>query len=153
MWVVRGTLGLVAVALAVAGCQAKPAEWAALGPRNDPAVTEEARSANTKGLHIVPQKNKSVIELKARDVIKIMRHIGCTDDQVVELGEELHDVMAQVGAARIMVGPKTEALVQADGKQVLISSASRGTFVYDVRRGQIGLPNIIPGRAVQGPNG
>ena len=145
IWTLTGTLVLVVLALTMAGCQAQPAAWPELGAGSRSQSQEQSRS-NTKGLHIVPQRSHAVAELKANDVIKIMRSIGCTDEQIVDLGTDLRDILAQDGAARIMVGKKLEALMQVSGNQVLITSNSRGTFVYDLRRGQIGLPNISPGR-------
>jgi hypothetical protein len=142
----------MALTLTGIGCQAHPAQWSELGSgSHTEGPAAESRSGNTSGLHLAAVRNRSVVELKARDVVTIMRYTGFSNDQILGLGEEFRDIMAQAGAARVMIGKKSEALIQASGvNQVIITSLSRGTFIYDVRRGQVGLPTVMPGQPIPG---
>jgi hypothetical protein len=159
-WTTVCILTLAAWALTLTGCHAQPAEWSELGEKNQPQAQEQdpqqeqerPRPQNTKGLHVVPvsRRGNAVIELRADDVIRILRGMGCSDEQILEIGRDLHDALAGTGAAQIMFGKKVEANMQTGGEnQVLISSANRGVFIYDLRRRQLGLPNGAPSIATQ----
>jgi hypothetical protein len=135
----RNILGAVArvmlpvlLASELTGCRARPAEWPELGYRSG----ERARSS---ALQIVPQTNREVADLSPDDVVLIGRRIGFTDEQILDLGTQLHDALLFSGAARVFYGKRAEALLRVESGQVFIYSASRGLFVYDLSRRVLGF--------------
>ncbi len=140
-----GILALLALVLAGAGCNAQPARWSELGETSqDEAAAQQQTHA--KGLHVVPRPGRYVTQLRASDVIKILQSIGCSREQVLEIGTDFREALATRGAAEIMVGRKSQATIQVANGKVLISSLTRGMFEYNLRRGEIGLPPLQPGR-------
>jgi hypothetical protein len=144
-----GTLTLMALVLAGAGCQAEPAKWSELGESSQEEAADTGRPVDVRGLHVVPLPGKYVTQLRAADVVRILKNVGCSNEQVVDIGTDLRDALAKRGAAQIMIGKKAEALIQVNNNKVLISSVTRGMFEYNLRTGQIGLPNVRPGQSLQ----
>jgi hypothetical protein len=144
-----GAVTLTALVLAGLGCHARPAKWSELGdPQDEPQVTEDGQPINVKGLHVVPGRGQYVTQLRAVDIVRILRHIGCSNDEVLEIGSDLRNVLADRGAAQIMVGKNVEAVVEVGNNKVIFTS-SRGTFEYNLQSGQIGLPNTAPSLSMQ----
>lgn len=146
MWVRRGyilhtvTIAalLVALTLETMGCKAQPAEWSELGAGGR---QQQQQQRHRKGLiQIMPQPNREVADLNPDDVVRIMRRIGFTDEQILELGTDMHEALFSSGAARVIYGQETEALARVNGMQVYIGSRSRGNFVYDLGYGQFVTP-------------
>ncbi len=139
---------LTALVLAGVGCHAQPAQWSNLGDQSqeEDQATSQDRHVNTKGLHVVAVPGRYVTQLRASDVVRILKTVGCSSDQIMEIGADLHDALAQKGVADIMMGRRAEARIQVGNNQILISSVSRGMYIYDLRKGQIGLPNMMPGQ-------
>ena len=135
---VTRSLLLAALATAAIGCQAQPAEWPELGG------TTVLKRQPGRGLRIVPQRNRSVAQLNAGDVIAIMRAIGCTDEQILDLGPDLRDALGMAGGARLMLDNKTRAIFRVDDRHVFVMLASEGVFVYDLVRHQFGLTSASP---------
>jgi hypothetical protein len=146
-------LAATALVLAGVGCQAQPAQWSDLGDHSQDEIMSHGRRVNVRGLHVVPASGRYIVQLRATDVIRILKSIGCTNEQVLEIGPDFRDALAERGTAHIMMGRVTEATVQVGNGQVLISSVTRGMFIYDLRRAQIGLPNVAPGLSMQGRMG
>ena len=149
MWVRRGyilhtvTIAalLVTLALEAMGCAAQPAEWSELGAGS--RQRQQQQQKHRKGLiQIMAQPSREVADLNPDDVVRIMRRIGFTDDQILEFGTDMHDALFSSGAARVIYGKETEALLSVKGMQVYIGSRSRGNFIYDLGRGQFVTPGV-----------
>ncbi len=131
-------LVLVPLALEVAGC--RPVEWAELGSgpnRDQPrwegrSESQPSRRSSTDGLRIVARSGREVIRLRPDDVIRIMQHVGFSEDQILDLGPDLYSALLQSGAAEVFYGKRTEMILVVSNRQVRIQSRTRGTFVYDV---------------------
>ena len=147
MWVRRGYIVhtvtiavlLVTLALEAMGCKAQPAEWSELGAGGQ-QQSQQQQQRQQGTLQILPQPSREVADLNPDDVVRIMRRIGFTDDQIIELGTDMHDALFRSGAARVVYKEETEALLSVKGMQVYIGSRSRGSFVYDLGYGQFVTP-------------
>jgi hypothetical protein len=128
---------LVAVAVEMIGCQAQPAQWPELGR---PGAQQQ--KPRERALRIVPQSNREVADLSPDDIVSIMRQIGFTDDQILELGTDMHDALMVSGGARVLYKEQTEALLAINGAQVYIRSNARGNLVYDLGSGQFFVPDL-----------
>lgn len=123
-------LVLVPLALEVVGCNKaiRPAEW--------PELRTEGRP---KELRVVPKSNKEVADVSANDIVRVMRQVGLSDEQIFNLGTELHDALLASGAAEIMYGGQSLVRVTVSGEYLFVRSRSQGTLVYDIARGRFGL--------------
>lgn len=141
IWQTVAILGLMA-ALTVAemGCQAQPAQWSELGAGGAKYEAQPRQRNQYGSIRIVAQANREVADLSPDDVVKIMRRIGFTDQQILELGTDLHDAMFTSGAVRVLDRDETEAIARINGMQVYIGSRTRGNFVYDLGYGQFVTP-------------
>lgn len=96
-------------------------------------------------LEIVPLANQDVAELSADDVVRVMRRAGFSDEQILELGPELRDGLAESGAAQVRLKGKVEVVFAAHGNYVFITSRLRGSFIYDVGKGWVQLERSAQG--------
>lgn len=149
MWVKQGhilrTVAIVglmaALALEVIGCNAQPAQWSELRSTRSSHEEQPQHSRGRYGsIQIVPQTNREVADLSPDDVVKIMRRIGFTDDQILKLGADMHEAMMTSGAIRVLDKDQTEAIARINGMQVFIGSRTRGNFVYDLGYGDFVTP-------------
>ncbi|MEN6428172.1 MAG: hypothetical protein ABFE13_22715 [Phycisphaerales bacterium] len=126
-------LVLTLVAMEAMGCNngIRPVTWTELGPRND----GKPRSL----FRVVAQRNLSVAILKPADVVRIMRRVGFADEQVLELGTDLHNALRFSGAAEVFYRKDKLAIFVSDGDFVRIRSRS-GAFDYQVSTGQFVSP-------------
>lgn len=132
---------LAALALEAIGCKAQPAQWSELGSGGERQQQPQQRSQRRQGsIQILPQTNKEVADLTPDNVVQIMRRIGFTDAQILEMGTDMHDALRTSGGARVVDGQETEALLRVNGMQVYIGSRSRGNFVYDLGYSQFVTP-------------
>ncbi len=86
---------------------------------------------------IIPLPNNENVDLKAEDVAKIMRRAGFSDQQIIDLGPDLRNQMADTGAAEVKMNDKVEAIFAVKGPYVHGSSRRTGSFVYDYTIGEI----------------
>ena len=128
---------LAAVTLGAIGCQAQPVQW----PELEYGGERQPQQARQRVLRIVPQSNREVADLSPNDIVRIMRQIGFTDDQIRELGRDMRDALLVSGAARVLYKEQTEALLAVNGTQVYIRSMARGNFIYDLGSGQFFAPD------------
>ncbi|MBN1360256.1 MAG: hypothetical protein JW993_06680 [Sedimentisphaerales bacterium] len=136
---------LIPAALALTGCQARPVEWPELGQeRSSPATSTVRRSRSA--LRIEPVVGQEVADLSPDDVVRVAKRIGFTDQQVLDLGADLHNALLLSGAARVLVRDRVEALLRVHGGHVLISSRTRGNHVYNLARGGWGVGPSRPSR-------
>ena len=98
-------------------------------------------STRRSGIQIIPLSSRSVLELSADDVVRIMRRAGFSDSQIVEYGTDLRDGLAQSGAVQVRIGNKVEAVFAINldhGPCVYITTRLRGSFIYNVEKGWAG---------------
>lgn len=98
-------------------------------------------STRRSGIQIIPLSSRSVLELNADDVVRIMRRAGFSDKQILEYGPDLRDGLAQSGAVQVKVGNKVEAVFAINldhGPCVYITTRLRGSFIYNVQTGWVG---------------
>jgi hypothetical protein len=88
-------------------------------------------------LRITPLNNKNTIALNANDIVQMMRWVGFSDEQILKLGGRMHDSLLHSGAAQLEIGNKVEAIFAVNDNFVYIATRSRGSFIYDVKRGRI----------------
>lgn len=125
-----GLLVLVVLALEVVGCKdaIKPVEWPELHP--------EGGSGEYR---IVPQDNRDVAELTADDVVRVMRELGFSDAEILDLGTDLHDAIASAGMAVVFDGNRAEMILRVNREYLLIRTRSQGSMMYDIARGHFGV--------------
>jgi hypothetical protein len=93
------------------------------------------------GIQVIPLSSRSVLELNADDVVRVMRRAGFSDQQILEYGPDLRDGLAQSGAVQIKVGNKVEAVFAINldhGPCVYITTRLRGSFIYNLQTGWAG---------------
>lgn len=89
-------------------------------------------------IQVIPMSNREVITLSADDIVQVMRRAGFSDEQILEHGTDLHNGLAQSGAAQLKVGDRVEAIFAVHSNYVYISTRLRGNFIYDVKTGWLG---------------
>ena len=90
---------------------------------------------HSRGFEVVPVSNRYVLVLSSDDVVQVMRRAGFSDDQILELGTDVHDGMLESGAVQIKVDDKVEVVFAANGDDVYIGTRLRGNFIYNVKTG------------------
>jgi len=88
-----------------------------------------------KGFEVIPVSNRNILDLSADDVVQVMRRAGFSDNQIYELGTDVHDGMFMSGAVQIKLKGKVEAVFAANGDDVYIGTRLRGNFIYNVNTG------------------
>jgi hypothetical protein len=94
-------------------------------------------SCPSSELRITPLDNKNTIALNANDIVQLMRQVGFSDEQILELGDRIHDSLLHSGAAQLKVGDKVEVIFAVNNNFVYVATRSRGSFIYDVKNGRI----------------
>ncbi|MEX0655610.1 MAG: hypothetical protein WD534_14080 [Phycisphaeraceae bacterium] len=75
--------------------------------------------------------------LDAPQVVRIMRYAGFSDEQILDLGTDVRNAVAQAGGANIRIGERTEALLAVEGQTLHVSSRSGGTQLINLQTGRI----------------
>ncbi|MHC4171514.1 MAG: hypothetical protein ACYTBX_02675 [Planctomycetota bacterium] len=89
----------------------------------------------SKGFEVIPVSNRNILNLSADDVVQVMRRAGFSDNQILELGTDVHDGMFMSGAVQIKLKDKVEAVFAANGDDVYIGTRLRGNFIYNMNTG------------------
>jgi hypothetical protein len=128
-------LVLVVLALEVVGCNdaIKPVEW--------PELHSEGRLGEYR---IEPKDNRDVADLTADDVVRIMRQVGFSDQQILDLGMDLHDAISSSGAAVVYDGTRAEMVFRVNREYLMVRSREQGSMIYDIARGRFGLMPPAP---------
>jgi hypothetical protein len=126
-------LVLASLALEVGGCNGwfRPVEWGTLGPRN--------KEQQASPFRVVPRKSAQVATLSPDDIVRIMQRVGFADEQIMELGTDLHNALRFSGMADVFYRKDKLAIFMADGDYVRIRSRS-GEFNYQISKGQFDAP-------------
>ncbi len=90
---------------------------------------------HNRGFQVVPVSNRYVLALSSDDVVQVMRRAGFSDDQILELGTDVHGGILESGAVQIKVDDKVEVVFAANGDDVYIGTRLRGNFIYNVKTG------------------
>jgi hypothetical protein len=124
-------LALGLLALGTAGCNGllRPISWSGLGSQQKKAKPQESP------FQVIPRKHTVVATLSPDDVVRIMERVGFADEQILELGTDLHNALRFSGAAEIVYRKDPLALFMVSDEHVQIRSRS-GTFEYDLTRGR-----------------
>ena len=117
----KGTWLILILALSIAGCA----------------------STDSSKLCIIPLNNKNTITLSADDVVQMMRQVGFSDKQILDLGTDMRDSLLCSGAAQFKINNKVEAIFAVNDGFVYIATRSRGTFVYNVKTGRTIAPTQL----------
>ena len=88
-----------------------------------------------KGFEVIPASSRNVLALSADDIVQVMRRAGFSDNQILEIGTEVHDALLQSGGVYIKVNKKVEATFAVSDDDVYISTRLRGNFIYNVNTG------------------
>lgn len=91
--------------------------------------------AQHTGFEVIPVSSRNVLALSADDIVQVMRRAGFSDNQILELGTEVHDALLQSGGVYIKVNKKVEATIAVSDDDVYISTRLRGNFIYNVNTG------------------
>ena len=100
-------------------------------------ASSTASKTSSEELRLTPLNNKSTIMLGADDIVKMMRQVGFTDAQILELGSRMHDGLLLSGAVQLEIGDKVEAIFAVNENYIYIATRMRGTFIYDVKNNRI----------------
>jgi hypothetical protein len=132
-------LVLAPLALEAGGCRGglKPVEWSEVGANSN--SQRQSRRSNAQGLRLVARSNRETAKLSPNDVVRIMQRVGFSDEQILELGTDLHNALFLSGGAEVYYGRNMEMIFAVSNQQVHIQSRSRGSFVYDVIAGRFVL--------------
>lgn len=125
-------LVLVPLALEAVGCNGwfRPVEWSELGPQSKTPQSP---------FRVIPRKNMEVVTLSPDDIVRVMQRVGFADEQILDLGTDLHNALRFQGSAVIVYRKETLAIFAADGDYVRIRSRS-GSFDYQISKGQFDAP-------------
>ena len=154
-----GVPWLVLVSLTVGGmgCRGaiQPVAWSELGTPsrtsrpNSPAAESRPRKEsrqNKDGLRIVARSTTQVAQLSPADIVRIMRRVGFSDAQILDLGTDLHNALLLSGGAEVYYGKRVEMCFAIQDGQIQIQSATRGSFVYDLAKRCFVLGAVPSGR-------
>jgi hypothetical protein len=125
-------LVMATLALEVVGCNGwiRPVDWSNLSPE---------KRAERSPFRVVPKQHRQVATLSPDDIVRIMERIGFADEQILELGTDLHNALRFSGMAAITYHKETLAIFAADGDYVRIRSRS-SEFNYQISQGQFDTP-------------
>lgn len=120
-------LVLVLLALEAGGCNGwfRPVDWSDTRPERE----------QQSPFRVLPRHNTQVTSLSPDDIVRIMQRVGFRDEQIVELGTDLHNAMRFHGSAVIVYKKETLAIFAADGDYVRVRTRS-GDLDYQVSKGQ-----------------
>ena len=97
-----------------------------------------AGCANTPGhsrLQIIPLSNQHTLALSTDDIIEVMRRAGFSNQQILDLGQDMHEGLMHSGAAQLKVDNEVEAIFAVHGDCIYITTRMRGSFIYNVKTG------------------
>ncbi len=113
-------------------------EWKRLSSR---------REKSSKGFKVVAMSNRDIAELSADDIVLIMRQAGFSDGQIMELGPDVRDGLLFSGAVQVRRKKKVEAIFAVNSDYIFITTRLRGSFIYDLKRGNFGMNGVYSPRS------
>lgn len=129
-------LVLASLALEAGGCGNwfRPVEWSELGPRSE----------QKSPFRVIARKNMEVAALNPDDIVRVMERVGFADEQILELGTDLHNALRFSGAAAITYKKDTLAVFMIESDYLRIRSQA-GAFDYQISKGQF-VQSAMKGR-------
>jgi hypothetical protein len=82
---------------------------------------------------VIPRSGGQPTDLAAEDVIRVMRHIGFPNQQILSLGPSLRDALRSAGAAAFVRGKQVEAMLAVNGDYLFIQALGQGSSIYDIK--------------------
>ena len=117
------------LALEVVGCnRLRPAQWPELRFEDAP-----------RQLRVVPRQSADAADLKPADIVRVLRRVGFSDEQILELGTDLHTALRSSGAAEIVNGKDAEVTFAVNNEYLFVRSRLQGSFIYDIADSRFGL--------------
>jgi hypothetical protein len=115
---------LIVLALEAVGCHSgiKTPKWLSFGHKEE-----------SKELRVEQRMGGQAIDLKADEVVRLMRRIGLPDDQILTLGPSIRDALRATGAAVIVGGGQAHVMLAANEDHLFVQGRSQGSFIYDVK--------------------
>jgi len=111
---------LVVLALESAGCTTP--QWLAFGHKEQ-----------SGDLQVQQRVGGQAVDLKADEIVRIMRRIGIADELIPTLGNNLRDAMRSTGAAALSRGGRPEVMFAVNEEHLFVQSRSKGSFIYDLK--------------------
>lgn len=122
----RHTTGLLLIVLALAavGCQdgLKKPKWLAFGHKEQ-----------STDLRVEQRVGGQAVDLKADEIVRVMRRIGLPDEMILSLGPNLRDALRATGAAAIASGGQAQVMLAVNEDHLFVQSRSQGSFIYDIK--------------------
>jgi len=109
---------LVVLALLVAGCQ---------------SGSKEPGWPSSQELRVEQRVGGQAVDLKADEIVRVMRRIGLADSQIYNLGPSLYGALRSTGAAAITSGGQPEVVMAVNEEHLFVQSRSQSIFVYDIK--------------------
>ena len=88
-----------------------------------------------RGIQVLPYNNGYTLNLSPNAIVEVMRQAGFTTQQIIEHGEALHNEIAEVGGAKVVIDGNVEATFIANGNDLFITTMTRGLFIYNINTG------------------
>ncbi len=112
---------LVVLVLEAAGCSGG-SQWPGPGQRD-----------TSRDLQVQQRVGGQAIDLKADEIVRIMRRIGLMDQEILTLGPSLRDTMRTTGAAALARNGRPEVMFAVSDEHLFVQSRSQGSFIYDLK--------------------
>lgn len=119
-------LVLIPLALAGTGCNGwfRPVEWSELGPQNQ---------RQQPLFRVVAKQSRDVASVTPDDVVNVMQRVGFADEQILDLGTDLHNALRFSGSASILYRKDTVAMFRINAGYLQVRTRS-GILDYDIVR-------------------
>lgn len=113
---------MAALALEAAGCH-NGLKWPSFGGHKE----------QSQDLRVEQRVGGQAVSLKAPEIVGALRRIGIPDNQIPDIGANLHDALRATGAAAIIRGGQTEVVLVVSEDHLFVQSRSQGSFIYDLK--------------------
>ena len=91
-----------------------------------------AGGPSARGAQVDSMNTRQPTSLRAYDIVLAMRQAGFTDEQIVALGTDVRNAVAQGGGAQVRIDGRTEALLAVEGHHLHVTSRRGQTRSYDL---------------------
>lgn len=88
-------------------------------------------------LNVVPIQNDDHVVLDELDIVVIMRKAGFDDDQILEIGTDVRNGLAQHGGVQLKAKDYTQAIYAVKYPYIHATSRLRGNFIYNLETGDM----------------
>lgn len=111
------------LALAGAGCQKglKKPGWLS------------GHSQPSEDLRVQQRVGGQAVDLKADEVVRVLRRIGLVDEQIRAEAQNLRDALRATGAAALASGGQPQVMLAVSEDHLFVQSREQGSFIYDLK--------------------